>query len=484
MLKTLVGEEGYRKATDLYFERHDGEAATVEDWVRCFEEASGRDLKQFRLWYAQSGTPTVEAKADYDPAAKTYALTLKQSLGATPGQPTKKAMHIPVRMSLIGARGALPLTLEGENATGPEERVLELTASERTFVFAGVNEPPLVSLGRGFSAPVHFKTPADRRARAELMRRDGDDFNRWESGQSLAMDILLEMTAAAGRGAKPIADRTFIDALSDVFSIADKDPAFAALMLSPPLENEIALALDQPDPDAIHAARVALVRQVAAAHASQFEALYQGLSKSEAFKPDAKSAGRRALRNVSLRYLTAGDDEQAASLADAHYRSASNMTDMIAGLAALSRINSARRDMAFAHFHDRFRNDPLVLDKWLSLQAGSCLPGTAKAVRALMAHPAFDIKNPNRVRALLGAFSGNHLRFHERDGSGYALLGETIATLDKINPQLSGRMSGCFEAWRRYDNSRQALMRGELERMTKLEGLSSNLFEVASKMLG
>jgi aminopeptidase N len=342
----------------------------------------------------------------------------------------------------------------------------------------------LLSLGRGFSAPAHFKSPVDRRDRAELMRRDSDDFNRWEAGQSLAGEVMTEMADAARSGTRPTADRTFIDALADVFAVADRDPAFAAAMLSPPLESELAMTMTEPDPDAIHAARVSLIRQIDAAHRSRIEALYrQQQQQKGAFAPDAASAGRRALRNACLRFLTADDDEKAAALADSHYRAATNMTDMIAGLAALSRMDSPRRELAFAHFHDRFRSDPLVLDKWMSLQAGSSLPGTAETVRGLMKHPAFDIRNPNRVRALVGAFAANHLRFHAADGSGYALLGETIRQLDKINPQLAARTAGCFEAWRRYDPQRQAKMRSELEAMTKLEELSSNLFEVAGKML-
>jgi aminopeptidase N len=254
-------------------------------------------------------------------------------------------------------------------------------------------------------------------------------------------------------------------------------------MLAPPLENELALAITPPDPDAIHAARMALIRAIADEHGRTIGALYKTLAPSGAFTPDAKSAGRRALRNACLRYLTAADDEAAAGLADAHYRAATNMTDMIAGLAALSRMESPRRAAAFAHFHDRFKKDPLVLDKWMALQASSCLPGTAAAVRTLMKHPAFDLKNPNRVRSLVGAFAGNHLRFHAADGGGYTLVGETIATLDKINPQVSARMAGAFEAWRRYDPARQGLMRGQLEAMTRLDGLSPNLFEVATKMI-
>jgi len=480
MLKTLVDEDGYRKATDLYFERHDGQAATVEDWVKCFEDACGRNLKQFRLWYAQSGTPDIEAEGEYDPSKKAYALTLKQKLGPTPGQPTKKPMHIPVRLGFVGSQGALPLTLEGENARGPEERVLELTQPEQRFVFVDVAEKPMLSIGRGFSAPAVFKVPTDRKAHAALMGRDADSFNRWEAGQALATDILKEMAADAS--AKP--DTAYISAIGEVLRRAEEDIAFAAQMLSPPLESELALATTPPDPDAIHRSRTALIRAVAAAHASAIKDLYAKLDTSGAFAPDAKSAGRRALRNVLLRYLTAADDEAAATMADEHYRSATNMTDTIAGLAALTRMESPKRQAAFDHFHERFKNDALVLDKWMGLQAGSCLPDTASRVRALTKHPAYDVKNPNRVRSLVGAFAGNHLRFHAADGSGYALVGETIRKLDGINPQVSSRMSAAFEAWQRYDPKRQALMRGELESMLKLPAISPNLFEVATKMLG
>jgi len=480
MLKTLVGDEGYRKATDLYFERHDGQAATVEDWVKCFEDACGRDLKQFRLWYAQSGTPRIEASGEYDAGKKTYALTLKQSLGPTPGQPEKKPMHIPVRLGFIGGNGAQALTLDGENARGPEERVLEITAPEQRFVFVDVAEEPMLSVGRGFSAPAVFMVPSDRKAMAALMGRDSDAFNRWEAGQSLATDILKQM--AAGSTTAP--DAVYVDALGEVLARAEEDIAFTAQMLMPPLESDLALAMTPPDPDAIHAARTALIRAIAATHGARIEELYRKLDSKSTFAPDAASAGRRALRNVLLRYLSAADDENAAALADAHYRAATNMTDMIAGLAALTRMESPRRDAAFARFHDRFATDPLVLDKWMSLQASSPLPGTVNRVRALMKHPAFDMKNPNRVRALVGAFAGNHLRFHAGDGQGYTLVGETIRALDGINPQVASRMSGAFEAWRRYDDRRQALMRDELETTLKLSGISANLFEVATKMLG
>ncbi len=484
MLNTLVGDEGYRKATDLYFERYDGQAVTIEAWVKCFEDACGRDLSQFRLWYRQSGTPIVEASGGYDAATKKFALTLKQIVPPTPGQPQKTPMHIPVRLGFVGESGrALPLTLEGENAIGPNERVLELTQPEQRFTFVNVEEEPLLSIGRRFSAPVHFKVPMKAADRAALMSRDADPFNRWEAGQALATDVLLEMADTAKSGIAPRADAVYVDAVEDVLARAEEDPAFAAEMLAPPGESELALKMSPADPEAIHDARTALIRGAAEKHRETFEALYSKLQSDGPFTPDAASAGRRSLRNVCLRYLTAEEDEAAAALADRHYRSATNMTDMIAGLAALTRIDSALQDRAFADFHDRFAKDPLVLDKWMGLQASSPLAGTLQKVRTLMKHPAFDMKNPNRVRALVGVFAANHLRFHETDGSGYSLVGETIRGLDSINPMVAARMAAAFENWRRYDEKRQTLMQAELETTLKQTNLSSNLFEVISKML-
>jgi aminopeptidase N len=481
MLQTLVGDAGYRAATDLYFERHDGQAATVEDWVKCFEDTSGRDLSQFRLWYRQAGTPVIEARTAYDADARTFTLDLTQSLAPTPGQPEKLPMHIPVRIGLMSRKGdGLPTTLGGENRAGPDSRVLELTENFHRFVFVDVAEEPLLSLGRGFSAPAVFRTPYGREERAVLMGCDHDDFNRWEAGQILAAEIMLEV---AGK-ARPDADRDYIAAIGHVLSRAEDDPAFAAQMLMPPTENELAAKKTPADPDGIHTARVTLVKAIALAHRDRLAQLYEHMRDEDDFSPDAKSAGRRALRNACLRYLTAEDDEAAAGLAEAHYRSATNMTDMIAGLAALTRMESPLRDNAFTDFHDRFKSDPLVLDKWMGLQAGSPLPETVPSVRALMRHPAFDIKNPNRVRALIGAFGGNHLRFHSASGDGYRLVGDVIRTLDPINPQVAARLTGAFESWRRYDPARQALMKAELEKIHAMPGISPNLFEIAGKMLG
>lgn len=480
MLKTLVGPEGYRKATDLYFARHDGQAVTVEEWVKCFEDACGRDLKQFRLWYHQAGTPEVEADSAYDATAKTYSLTLKQRLAPTPGQPKKLPMHIPVRLGLIGAASgkAQALTLQGDNSTGPDERVLELTKAEETFVFTGVTEAPLLSLGRGFSAPCHFLLHQTDGERARLMAHDNDPFNRWESSQKLARSAMCALMSD-----RPV-DSAYIDAIGVVLDHAAEDMAFAAHMLALPLESEIAQSMNEIDPDAIHAARVGLVRILADAHHDTCAALYEACRETGPYSPDAASCGRRALKNTALRFLTAADDDAAAELAFAHYKDAGNMTDMMAALAALSRMASARCDEAFAHFYDRFKNEPLVLDKWMGLQAGSPRADTAEKVRTLMKHPAFDIKNPNRVRALIGAFSVNQLRFHAADGSGYALVGDVVRQVDTLNAMVSARMAGAFETWRRFPAARQEMMRKELNAMLHSNGISSNLYEVVSRMLG
>jgi aminopeptidase N len=487
MLKTIVGAGNFRKGMDLYFDRHDGQAATVEDFVRCFEESSGRDLQQFRLWYRQAGTPEIEVRSTYDSAARSYRLALTQRVPPTPGQPDKQPMHIPFSLGLIGRKTGreLPVTLEGENAIGPEERVIELTEASQEFVFTGVTEEPLLSLGRNFSAPVRIRTANDRKARAFLMSRDADAFNRWEAGQQLATDVAMSAAAELQRGQPARVDKLYLDAIGGVLARADEDPAFTAQMLLPPSENELALAATPIDPVAIYMARRELIRRIGQEHGEAVQNIYSKLRDEGPFDPSAKPAGRRALRNAALRILTAADDDRAAELAHVHYIHATNMTDMVAGLSSLARIGGARADEAFAHFHDRFQNDPLVLDKWMGLQAMAPQPDAVERVRALMRHPAFSFKVPNRVRALVGSFAtGNPLRFHDKSGAGYRLLREVVQTLDVINPQTAARMMTPFETWRRYDPQRQALIRAELETIAAQKPLSPNLYEIVMKILG
>ena len=482
MIATIVGHDDFRKGMDLYFARHDGEAATVEDFVRAFEDVSNRDLRQFRLWYQQAGTPVVTVKPHYDAASHTYTLELSQALAPTPGQPEKKPMHIPLALGLIGKTSGQPLalSLHGEQPGPVHERVIELTDPEHRFVFTHVEEEPVLSIGRHFSAPIVINQPTDRATRAFLMARDTDPFNRWDAGQALATDILLEMIAG-----KREVDSVYVDATGGVLARADEDRAFAAQMLSPPLETELALQMNPIDPDGIHAARNAFIAAVAKAHRTALERTYERLASTEPFSPDAKSAGRRALRNAALRFLTAEAGQASEMFAFAHFDAATNMTDMVAALANLSRLGGALCDQALAAFHDRFKDQPLVLDKWMSLQAMSPQPDTANRVRELMKHPFFTLKNPNRVRALVGAFAaGNPVRFHDRSGAGYRLLCETVVALDPINPATAARMMTPFETWRRYDTARQSLIRGELEMIARRNDLSPNLFEVTTKMLG
>ena len=475
MIRTLLGKDIFRKGMDLYFVRHDGQAATVEDFVRCFEDVSKRDLQQFRLWYSQAGTPEIEANGNYDSKAKTYSLNLKQRVPPTPGQPDKKPMHIPLSAGLVGKSGKQV----------SEPRVLELQKPEETFVFTNVAEEPVLSIGRGFSAPVVIKSPATRETRAFLMARDTDAFNRWEAGQQLSTEVLLAMVSAVQAKKTPAPDSVYLEAIGQVLANADADPAFTAQMLIPPSENELAQARTPVDPVAIHAAREALIAAVAHCHGNALHKLYAHLKPHGAFSTDAASAGKRALRNTALRFLTAANDEKTAELADEHYRAATNMTDMIAGLASLSRMASAKREAAFQHFHDKFKSDPLVIDKWMGLQAMSPLPDTIARVRALMKHPAYSLKNPNRVRSLVGAFAAaNPLRFHDVSGAGYKLVGDVVRALDAINPQTAARIIGAFESWKRYDEKRQQLMRAELTEVTKRNDLSANLFELITKMLG
>ncbi|HEX5280923.1 MAG TPA: aminopeptidase N, partial [Micropepsaceae bacterium] len=487
MLRTLVTPAVFRKGMDLYFTRHDGEAATVEDFVRCFEEVSGRNLAQFRLWYSQAGTPEIRAEGKYDRASGKYSLQVTQRLVATPGQAEKLPMQIPLSLGLIGSKSGtpLPLTLEGENQIGPTERVVELTAPEHSFVFTNVSEPPILSIGRNFSAPVNIRTSADLATRAFLMGHDTDSFNRWEAGQQLATELLLAMIQKIQSGGSASADPVYLHAIGNVLKRAHEDHAFTALMLMPPSESELALKLSPIDPEAIHSAREALIRATADAHRAELDRLYRDLQSTGSFSTDAASAGRRSLRNAVLRFLTAANDDASARLAHDHYVSATNMTEMTAGLASLARTTSPQKDQAFAAFHDRFRSEPLVLDKWMGLQAMSPLPDTIERVRSLMAHPVFTLKNPNRVRALIGAFAvGNPLRFHDRSGAGYRLLREVVQALDSINPQTAARMAAAFETWRRYDAERQRLIRAELEAIAAQSGLSNNLYEMVSKMLG
>ena len=485
MVRTILGAEGFRKGSDLYFARHDGTAATCDDFIKAMEDANGADLSQFKLWYSQAGTPSVEAHGHYDAASKTYELTLSQALGATPGQTDKKAMHIPVAIGLVGRNSGKDLQISLDGTKTATTQVLNLREAKQTFKLKGVSEAVVPSIGRGFSAPVRFDAALSGEDRAFLMAKDSDSFNRWESGQKLATELLVRMTADVRAGKTPKVDELFVEAFGEVLRDARKDPAFTALATQLPTEMELAQVIDDADPDAIHSARETLRKTLTAAHKGQLRDVYQSLKSNEPFSPDAASAGRRALRNMCLRYLTAEDTKETRGLAFEQFRAADNMTDKIGGLAPLTDMEGDERTSALSQFYEQWKANPLVIDKWMSLQAASCRADTLEQVQGLTKHAAFNIENPNRVRALIGAFvMNNQIRFHTGDGSGYRFLADKVIQLDKINPQVAARLCGAFETWRRFDRKRQKLIREELSRIKGTDGLSRNVLEITEKTLG
>ncbi|MGH6622307.1 MAG: DUF3458 domain-containing protein, partial [Alphaproteobacteria bacterium] len=390
-------------------------------------------------------------------------------------------------LALIGGAGReMPLCLDDENpGSGATERVLSITKASQTFRFTGIDEEPAPSLLRGFSAPVRLKQDLPAERRRQLIAHDSDPFNRWETAQQYASGLLLEMVAAVQAGGEPDADTAFIDALRDVLRDASLDKALIAETLVLPSEDYLAQHMATVDIDAIHAARESLRRAIAVRLKADFLAAYHGNAGNRPYSPDhAASAGRR-LRNVALGYLGAPGSRDGVALAAEQARTADNMTDSIGALTVLNDLDDPARAAALDAFYARWKDDPLVIDKWFTLQATSSLPGTLQAVEKLLAHPAFSIKTPNKVRALIGAFcQGNSLRFHAADGKGYAFLADRVLELNRLNPQIAARLVGAFGQWRRFDAGRQALMQAALERIAGSEGLSPDVYEIATKALG
>jgi aminopeptidase N len=456
----------------------------VDDFIAAFQDATGEDLSQFARWYAQAGTPTVRAKGNYDAASKTYTLSLEQETKPTPGQAAKAPFHIPIRLGLLDAKGAdMKVSVNGSApATSP---VLHLKHATQTFEITGVSERPVPSVNRGFSAPVHIEmdlSPAERRF---LLARDADPFNRWDAGQQYAAQVLVKMARDSQSGRKPEADPAFVEAFSAMLRDARKDPAYTALMMALPSENELAQIIDGADPEAIHAARTSLIEAIAHQNRPELQDLYAGLKTNEPFAPTAEQAGRRALRNACLRFLTVRDTQDARTLASQHYKAADNMTDQSAALLALVDLDGPEREAALKAYAEQWKDTPLAFDRLFSTQAMSSRPDALARLQDLMRHPHIDIKNPNRVRATLIPFAVNNpLRFHAEDGSGYKFIADQIVALDKINPQMAGRLTGAFETWRRYEPARQAHAKRELARILATPDLSTNTTEIASKTLG
>ncbi|MEP9350354.1 aminopeptidase N [Xanthobacter sp. KR7-225] len=479
MLKTLLGAEGFRKGMDLYFERHDGDAATIEDFLAAFADATGRDLTQFALWYSQSGTPTLEVKGAFDAAAGTYRLDVKQSVPPTPRQPEKKPMVIPLALGLVGPDGAdMPLTL----GNVPVERgVVEVTEREQSFLFTGLDAKPVPSLNRGFSAPVNLKSDLTPQDRVFLAAHDGDPFNRFDALQGLALGLLTK----AARGGAGQDEGALLDAARRLLLDPALDPAFKAQALALPGESEIARELGTDvDPDAVFAARKGLRLRLGAALAGPLEETYGALGTEAPFAPDAAAAGRRALRNLCLDYLAVAGTDPGIARAGAQFAAADNMTDRMAALAVLAQHDRPERAAALAAFFARFESDALVIDKWFTLQAQIPEAATLDRVRALMLHPAFSMGNPNRVRALVGAFAaGNPTQFNRADGAGHAFLADVVLSLDAKNPQVASRLLSAFKTWRQLEPGRRGHAEAALRRVADTPGLSPDVADIATRSL-
>jgi len=443
MQHTLLGEEKFQAGMRLYFRRHDGQAVTCDDFVQAMQDASGIDLAQFKRWYDIAGTPVLDVKGDFESGS--YTLTVRQSMNPP--------FHIPFAVKV-----------------GSDERLLSLRNSQEAFVFKNQKSKPVPSLLRGFSAPVILKYPYTEAELLHLMANDDDAFNRWEAGQRLATETILE------RGGKP--SPAFVDAARKL--LAHPDPAFAAEALSLPGETLLAEQMDVVDPDRLHDARSALRRELARALKDDLLRTYEKLASKGPYSPDAVSAGRRALRNLSLGYLA---ELGPCDLAYRQFQAADNMTDTMAALGTLANIDCPERQTALDAFHAKWKDEPLVVDKWLGVQALSRLPSTLARVKELLSHPAFDLKVPNKVYALIRAFASNHVRFHAADGAGYAFLADQVIALDGLNPQVAARMARGFDRWKKFDAGRQAHARRQLERIRDAEGLSKDVGEIVNKAL-
>lgn len=485
MIRNLLGSAAFRRGTDRYFSRHDGQAVTTDDFVRAMEEANGVDLTQFKRWYEQAGTPQLQVRGDYDAARQQYTLHVEQSCPATPNQETKLPFHLPLAIGLLDQHGReIPLRLATESTAMGTNRVLEIKNASHDFVFMDVPCTPVVSVLRGFSAPVKVNIHRSEDELAFLLAHDSDAFNRWDAGQSLALQELLRQIRAQQREEPMPAPVALTDALSKALQDKDIDKSLLAQILTLPSEGYLADQCDVVDVEAIYAARLFTRRYLAKQLFTDFDRLYQVNTTTGEYHFDNKAMAQRALKNVCLGYLLETEDVSMQQRGYAQYQQANNMTDRQAALAMLSHYPITERERALADFYQRYQHDAQVVDKWFALQARSRLPDTFAHVQQLMAHPAFSIKNPNKVRALISSFCmGNAVQFHRADGAGYVFLAEQILVLDKLNPQVAARLAKFMSRWRRYDAVRQGLMRQQLERIAQMADLSKDVYEIVSKSL-
>jgi aminopeptidase N len=485
MYQSLLGKDGFRCGLDLYFDRHDGQAVTTDDFFAAMTDANDVDFGQFKRWYSQAGTPVLDASGVYDEAAKEFRLSVRQSCPETPGQKDKDPFLIPLKMGFLGQKGeALPLQLAGEKQPQGTSRTLQISAAEQSFTFINVPVAPVPSLLRDFSAPVKLHYLYSREGLAFLFAHDSDAFNRWEAGQRLATDVILEMIAEMRAKRKPAVAEVFLTAFRSALTDRAADPALLALALTLPGEMELAEAMSIADPGAIHAARQMLRKTLAEELQDEFTVVMAATQDKGLYSLAPEAIGRRSLKNLCLGYLALLGKPEIQKLCFEQFVEADNMTDRMAALTCLVHNSLPKWEEALDAFYHQFQEDPLVVDKWFSLQATSPMPDTLVLVQELMEHPAFTMRNPNRVRALVGAFAhGNPGCFHDLSGGGYAFVADRVLELDSLNPQVAARMVVPLSRWRRYDSERQQLMRQQLERIQGQENLSADVGEIVQKSL-
>lgn len=482
MLATLLGEAGFRDGMDLYFQRHDGEATTIEAFIKSFEDATGADLQQFQKWYTQAGTPSVSVRDAYDETSRTYRLTISQTVAPTPGQPDKSPMVLPVKFGLIGPNGS-PMSWEAASGAELRDDLIVVDRDSVEVVFTGVTSRPVPSLFRGFSAPVNLTSSLSGTDRLFLARHDSDPFNRWQALQDVAISLLVD--AHEGTPWPDEAVASLADALGDTLASSTLDPAFKALALSLPSEGDIARTIGRDvDPDRIHASRGDLVRRLVGRLGDVLHTTYAAQANDAPYSPDAAQAGRRALRNTALALLVRGGHPDGPALAARQYEDARNMTDRIAALGAAVASWTPEAPALLGDFRTMFTADPLVYDKWLSLNASAPHDATLERIRAILADPAFPRNNPNRLRALVGSFAmGNPVQFARPDGAGFRFVTEFVADVDTRNPQVAARVLTAFRTWRTLEPNRRGMAEAALRALSESGGLSRNTADILARTL-
>ena len=476
MMHTLIGADAFRKGMDLYFKRNDGQAVTCDDFVVAMEDGSGIDLGQFRRWYNQAGTPLLQVESVWNEKHFEYTIHVKQSCRPTPGQETKLPFHIPIKVGLLGKDG-------GEIA---QTRVLQLKEQEQVFVLKDVKQQPVLSFLRDFSAPVRVEQFQTKKDLAFLMANDPNLFNRWDCANQLSIHVILDVAAQIKRGDKPSVGAFYLDAVEKTFAAEMDDKDLVALALQLPTETTLAQEMDVIYPQHLHNAKVFVKQSIAKRCKKQLFKLYHDNCTTESYRMTPKAKGQRSLKNLCLSYLMALKpmSEKALFLCVEQFNSATNMTDSIAAIALLTNTDAAVRSQVIADFYEKWKNDPLVLDKWFAIQALSELPSVMSEVRRLMEHSAFSIKNPNKIRSLVGTFcSGNHAKFHSENGDGYRFLSAQIIALNKINPQIAARLLSPMTNWKRYEPKLKELMKKELKLILAQKELSQDVYEIAHNSL-